>query len=70
MTSSILAALLLIAAALYVFFSAKRLATAALVIAFITLGYISGNNDTTFGSGVSGVISGITVSIDWISKAF
>jgi hypothetical protein len=70
MTSSVLAALLLMAAGLYIFFSAKRLATAALVIAFITLGYISGDTDTTFGGWIAGIVSGVTTFVNWVSGAF
>lgn len=70
MTSSVLAALLAIAAGLYIFFSARRLATAAMVLAFITLGYISGNGNTAFGGWVQTVVDGITTFVNWISSAF
>jgi len=70
MTSSVLAALLAIAAGIYIFLSGRRLATAALVIAFITLGYIAGDTDTTFGGWIAGIVSGITTFVNWIAGAF
>jgi hypothetical protein len=70
MTSSVLAALLAIAAGLYVFLSAKRLATGAMVLAFVTLGYLAGNSDTAFGGWIAGIVSGITTFINWIAGAF
>jgi len=69
-TSSVLAALLAIAAGLYIFFSSNRLSTAAMVIAFITLGYLSGNTGTTFGGWVAGIVSGVTMLIDWVASLF
>lgn len=70
MTSSVLAALLAIATGIYVFLSARRLATGAMVLAFITLGYISGNESTTFGSWVQTVVDGVTTFVNWVSSAF
>lgn len=70
MTSSVFAALLAIAAGLYIFFSARRLATGAMVLAFVTLGYIAGDTDTAFGGWIAGVVSGVTTFINWIASAF
>jgi hypothetical protein len=70
MTSSVLAALLAIATGLYIFFSARRLATTALVTTFVTLGYIAGDTDTTFGGWIAGVVSGVTTFVNWIAGAF
>lgn len=70
MTSSTLAALLLIAAGLYIFFSPKRLVTAAMVIALVTLGYISGNRGTAFGSWIQAIVDAITQFVTWITGAF
>lgn len=70
MTSSILAALLAIAALVYILFSGRKLATTALVLAFITLGYISGNDNTAFGGWIQGIVDAITTFVDWIAGAF
>jgi hypothetical protein len=70
MTSSVLAALLAIAAGGYILFSQRRLATAALVVAFVTLGYISGSQHTSFGRWVQGVVDGVTAFVNWVSSAF
>ena len=50
MTSSTLAALIAIAAGLYIFFSPRRLVSLAIVLSYVTLGYLSGCKETTFGS--------------------
>lgn len=70
MTSSVLAALLAIAAGLYIFLSGRRLATGAMVLAFVTLGYLAGNTGTTFGGWIAGVVSGVTTFVNWIAGAF
>lgn len=70
MTSSVLAALLAIAAGAYVFFSPRRLQAAAIALAFITLGYISGNQSTSFGGWIAGIVDGVTTFINWIAGAF
>lgn len=70
MTSSILAALLAIAAGLYIFLSGRRLATGAMVLALVTLGYIAGNEDTTVGGWIKTVIDAVITFIDWVASAF
>jgi hypothetical protein len=70
MTSSVLAALLAIAAALHIWFSGNRISTALMTFGFITLGYVSGNGSTTFGGWIAGIISGVTTFINWIAGAF
>lgn len=70
MTSSILAAILAIIAALFILFSPRRIASAALVLACVTLGYISGNGNTKFGSFVQNIVDGVTAVINWIASLF
>lgn len=70
MTSSILAAILAIIAALFILFSPRKIGAAALVLAFVTLGYISGNSDTKFGSFVQNIVDGVTAVINWIASLF
>lgn len=70
MTSSILAALLVIVLAVYILTSARKIAAGALALAFITLGYLSGNDDTTFGSWIQNIVDGFTAVINWIASAF
>lgn len=70
MTSSVLAALLAIAAGLYIFFSGRRLVTGAMVLTFITLGYLAGDTDTTFGGWIAEIVSGVTAFVNWVASAF
>lgn len=70
MTSSILAALLAIAGALYILTSGRRIHASITALAFVTLGYIAGNADTAFGGWIAGIIAGITTFVDWIAEAF
>jgi len=69
-TSSILAALLLVAVGVYILFSPRKIPAALLALAFITLGYISGNADTTFGGWIQAVVNAITKFVNWIASAF
>lgn len=70
MTSSILAALLAIAAGIYIFFSGRRLTTGAMVLVFVTLGYISGNENTAFGDWIQTVVDSVTTFVNWVASVF
>lgn len=70
MTSPVLAALLAIGATLYVFFSPRRRMDFSVVVSCITLGYISGNGDTTVGGWIATVVSAFLGFIDNIAGFF
>jgi hypothetical protein len=70
MGSSILAALLLIGALVAILMSKQRLLMSLFCVAMISLGYIAGNDDTTFGKVVGSIIGGTIALVDWVSSWF
>lgn len=70
MTISGLAALLAIAGGLWVWRAGNRMINLVVALGFITLGYISGNTETTVGGWVHSLIDVVTSVVDTVSGGF
>ena len=70
MTSSILAALLMIFAVIYILLAQRRIMAALVALAFVALGYIAGSQNTQTGQWIQVSINAVMACIDWIANAF